>query len=92
MFPCSSIHCLDRQTDKDGCRSIHVVLHPVLAFLHDPRLCPILTTAPPLPLPSPRQNVTEWETYVDAVVSHYLPRYNITYYQVWNEPTTQAGF
>lgn len=36
--------------------------------------------------------MTEWETYVDAVVSHYLPRYNITYYQVWNEPTTQAGF
>lgn len=42
--------------------------------------------------PPPTQNVTEWELYVDAVVSHYLPKYNISYYQIWNEPTTQAGF
>jgi len=40
----------------------------------------------------PADNVTEWELYVDAVVSHYLPKYNISYYQIWNEPTTQAGF
>lgn len=38
------------------------------------------------------QNLTDWLTYVDAVVSHYLPHFNLTHYQVWNEPTREAGF
>ena len=42
---------------------------------------------------SPPKNVQDWEDYVEHVVSRYTqPPYNVHYFQVWNEPTRQAGF
>ena len=42
---------------------------------------------------SPPANVQDWEDFVEHVVSRYSsPPFNLRYFQVWNEPTIEAGF
>lgn len=42
---------------------------------------------------SPPENVADWENFVEHVVTRYsAPPFNLRYFQVWNEPTRQAGF
>ena len=42
---------------------------------------------------SPPKSVQDWEDFVEHVVAHYSsPPFNLRYYQIWNEPTRQAGF
>jgi hypothetical protein len=42
---------------------------------------------------SPPKNVSDWQSYVEQTVARYTsPPFNIRYFQVWNEPTQQAGF
>jgi len=39
------------------------------------------------------EHVEDWENFVDHVVAHYsAPPFSLRCFQVWNEPTTQAGF
>lgn len=39
------------------------------------------------------QRVEDWEDYVYHVVARYSqPPFNLRYFQVWNEPTREAGF
>jgi hypothetical protein len=40
---------------------------------------------------SPPAHVEDWESFVEHVVARYSsPPYNLRYFQVWNEPTTDA--
>lgn len=42
---------------------------------------------------SPPQRVSDWEDFVEHVVARYsAPPFNLRYFQIWNEPTRQAGF
>jgi Glycosyl hydrolases family 39 len=42
---------------------------------------------------SPPKNVEDWKDFVEHTVARYTsPPYNLRYFQVWNEPTRQAGF
>ncbi|HEV2500462.1 MAG TPA: hypothetical protein VGY31_12860 [Terriglobia bacterium] len=42
---------------------------------------------------SPPVRVEDWEDYVDHVVARYsAPPYDLRYFQIWNEPTKEAGF
>lgn len=42
---------------------------------------------------SPPKQVEDWEDFVEHVVAHYSSApFNLRYFQVWNEPTQQAGF
>ena len=42
---------------------------------------------------SPPKDVGAWKEFVEHVVSRYSnPPYNLRYFQIWNEPTKQAGF
>ena len=42
---------------------------------------------------APPADRLEWENYVRHVVAHYSkPPFNLRYFQIWNEPTIQAGF
>ncbi len=41
----------------------------------------------------PPRHVEDWEDYVDHVVARYSrPPFSLRYFQVWNEPTREAGF
>ena len=41
----------------------------------------------------PPKHVEDWEGYVDHVVARYgRPPFNLRYFQIWNEPTREAGF
>jgi len=42
---------------------------------------------------SPPKRVEDWKDFVEHTVARYSrPPYNLRYFQVWNEPTRQAGF
>jgi hypothetical protein len=42
---------------------------------------------------SPPARVEDWEDFVEHTVARYTqPPYSLRYFQVWNEPTRQAGF
>lgn len=42
---------------------------------------------------SPPAHLEDWESFVEHVVARYSrPPFNLRYFQVWNEPTRQAGF
>ena len=42
---------------------------------------------------SPPNHVEDWEDYVEHVVARYSqPPFNLRYFQIWNEPTREAGF
>lgn len=39
------------------------------------------------------RSVADWQDFVEHVVARYCrPPFNLRYFQVWNEPTAQAGF
>lgn len=60
---------------------------PILCYTADWAATPTYGTM------GPAQNVADWENYVRTVVSRYIvPPYSIKYWQVWNEPTTDAWF
>jgi len=41
----------------------------------------------------PATNIQDWEDFVEQFVGHYsAPPFNLRYYEIWNEPTRQAGF
>jgi len=41
----------------------------------------------------PPEHVQDWEDYVDHVVARYShPPFSLRYFQIWNEPTREAGF
>ena len=42
---------------------------------------------------SPPSHVEDWQDYVEHVVARYSqPPFNLRYFQIWNEPTHDAGF
>ncbi len=42
---------------------------------------------------SPPKHVEDWVDFVERVLARYSrPPFNLRYFQVWNEPTRQAGF
>ena len=42
---------------------------------------------------APPKNAADWQDYVEHLVARYSsPPYNLRYFQVWNEPTKEAGF
>lgn len=42
---------------------------------------------------SPPKHVEDWESFVEHTVARYSrPPFNLRYFQVWNEPTREAGF
>ncbi|HEY6293719.1 MAG TPA: hypothetical protein VI455_19370 [Terriglobia bacterium] len=39
------------------------------------------------------KNPPDWEGFVEQFVAHYsAPPFNLRYFEIWNEPTRQAGF
>jgi hypothetical protein len=42
---------------------------------------------------APPKNIQDWEDYVEHLVARYsAPPFNLRYFQIWNEPTKDAGF
>jgi hypothetical protein len=70
-----------------GAHAQSVEVLPVLDYT-----APWAASIPGQQFSAPR-HVEDWEDYVEHVVARYSqPPFNLRYFQIWNEPTRDAGF